>query len=69
MAKPSHQKTLRKNPFWAYRDPISGQWITLMPDAQGQESATQSTLTPPTQQPQTQDKLRTDSGQSDISAP
>ncbi|MEM6437220.1 MAG: hypothetical protein AAF773_25690 [Cyanobacteria bacterium P01_D01_bin.115] len=30
MADSSLKPEPRKNPFWAYRDPHSGRWITLM---------------------------------------
>jgi hypothetical protein len=32
-------KPPRINPYWAYRDPVSGKWLTLMTSAQCEQLA------------------------------
>ncbi|MEM9003296.1 MAG: hypothetical protein AAGE59_07190 [Cyanobacteria bacterium P01_F01_bin.86] len=44
--KSSNQKSLRTNPFWAYRDPLSGRWITVMTAKQYQQSTEPWAFTP-----------------------
>ncbi|MEM6519200.1 MAG: hypothetical protein AAF722_07695 [Cyanobacteria bacterium P01_C01_bin.70] len=39
MSQPSSASNLRHNPFWAYRDPHSGRWMTLMTAEQCQCAA------------------------------
>ncbi|MGD1907918.1 MAG: hypothetical protein ACFB0C_18290 [Leptolyngbyaceae cyanobacterium] len=39
MAQSSDYKSPRDNPFWTYRDPITGRWLTVMTSSQWQQTA------------------------------
>ncbi|MEL6381722.1 MAG: hypothetical protein AAFQ89_04485 [Cyanobacteria bacterium J06626_18] len=46
------QKSLRTNPFWAYRDPLTGRWITVMTATQFQQSAAHQAFAPQMRRPE-----------------
>lgn len=50
MAKSLHRKAPRINPFWAYRDPLSGRWVTVMSSLQCQQVIQKQAFTPQTRQ-------------------
>ncbi|MDB9529162.1 hypothetical protein PN498_24430 [Oscillatoria sp. CS-180] len=37
MSETPRRNSLQTNPFWSYRDPHSGRWITVMTSAQWQQ--------------------------------
>jgi hypothetical protein len=51
MDKSSSPKLPRINPFWTYRDPLSGRWLTLMTAMQC-DQLMQPVFTPKTRQTQ-----------------
>lgn len=51
MVKPSAQKPLRTNPFWTYRDPLTGRWVTVMTSRQCRQASRKQVFTPQTRQP------------------
>ncbi|MDA0674032.1 MAG: hypothetical protein O3C67_10065 [Cyanobacteria bacterium] len=49
MAEPQH-KSPRDNPFWCYRDPLTGRWLTVMTADQCQSESAQAAFQPKVRQ-------------------